>query len=101
MTFQSELISELAKVIPEADRMRGVIYGFLLIGMMIFFPRGLAGFTYRLAAWRTAWAGNRAGGSSGFGNIMARLGAARRGDEPQQSRQGHAEEEQEGEEKRG
>lgn len=95
MTFQSELISELAKIVPEADRMRGVIYGFLLIGMMIFFPRGLAGFVRSLPGWKSTWERARAGTVSGLGIVAARLRVAGPTDTPQ------AEEEQRGEEKRG
>ncbi len=95
MTFQSELISELARIIPEADRMRGVIYGFLLVGMMIFLPRGLAGFVRSLPRWKSTWERARAGTASGFGLVAARLRVAGSTETPQ------AEEEQRGEEKRG
>jgi branched-chain amino acid transport system permease protein len=101
MTFQSELISELAKIVPEADRMRGVIYGFLLIGMMIFFPRGMAGFVHSLAGWRSMWERTRVGTITAFGTIMARKGATKPTDEEPDSPPGEAEENNEDEEQRG
>lgn len=48
LTFQAELIDELARILPGAEKLRGVIYGSLLIVVMILFPRGLAGFVQSL-----------------------------------------------------
>ncbi len=50
LTFQAELIDELAQILPEAEKLRGVIYGSLLIVVMILFPRGMAGFVQTLVA---------------------------------------------------
>ncbi len=47
LTFQSEAVSELSKVIPGADNLRNVIFGGALIGAVILFPRGIAGFIQR------------------------------------------------------
>ncbi len=64
LTFQGELIDELATtrisvlpfihtffsfpLFPGAEKLRGVIYGSLLIVVMILFPRGMAGFVQNL-----------------------------------------------------
>ena len=61
LTFQGELISNLADVIPQAEDLRGVIYGSLLIVVMIFFPRGLAGFVRSLPGWSPTLGGQHSG----------------------------------------
>ena len=60
LTFQSEVISELASVVPGVNDLRSVIFGGLLIGSIILFPRGVAGFvrrpSFRVPGWlRTAF----------------------------------------------
>jgi branched-chain amino acid transport system permease protein len=56
LTFQVEVISNLPDWIPLLDRVRdfeqlnSVIYGALLIGTILLFPRGIAGITQRLLA---------------------------------------------------
>lgn len=52
LTFQSELINKLGDVIPQAERLRGVIYGGLLIATILIFPRGLASFAQVLFGGR-------------------------------------------------
>lgn len=54
LTFQGELISNLANIVPEADKMRGMIYGALLILTIIILPRGMAGFVRDIPGWRPA-----------------------------------------------
>jgi branched-chain amino acid transport system permease protein len=44
LTFQSELINKIGDWVPQADRLRGVIYGGLLVVTILIFPRGLAWF---------------------------------------------------------
>ncbi len=44
LTFQGELINKLGDVVPRAGALRGVIYGGILIGTILLFPRGLAWF---------------------------------------------------------
>jgi branched-chain amino acid transport system permease protein len=44
LTFQGEVITNLQDLIPEAEQLRGVIYGGLLIVTILTFPRGLAWF---------------------------------------------------------
>ena len=70
LTFQSEAVSELSKIVPGASDLRNVLFGALLIGAVILFPRGIAGFIQRtigqgtpkwgigelLASWRVRWA---------------------------------------------
>jgi branched-chain amino acid transport system permease protein len=56
LTYQSELINNLRDVFEDADQLRGVIYGLLLIGTILLFPRGLAYFAQNLVAGRLpAW----------------------------------------------
>jgi branched-chain amino acid transport system permease protein len=66
LTFQGEIISnvapEIARVVPEQlvqdpQTLRGVIFGSLLVIMIIFFPRGLAGAVHNLLRWSPARAG--------------------------------------------
>jgi branched-chain amino acid transport system permease protein len=52
LTFQSELINKLGDVVPHAEQLRGVIYGGLLIGAILLFPRGLAWFIQGLVSGR-------------------------------------------------
>lgn len=74
LTFQAELISELANIIPEAQTLRGVIYGSILILVMIFFPRGLAGFAQRILTWRPGQPLlPSTGGRSPLSRLLARL----------------------------
>ena len=102
LTFQVELISRLAEVIPEAEDLRAVIYGSLLIVVMVFFPRGLAGFVHNLLRWspvrqwRSLRSSARAGGASGFGNILARFAGARPSDGPGPTPSDRADEDHEG-----
>lgn len=51
LTFQVEGISILAGVIPGVGDLRNVIFGGFLIGVIILFPRGIAGFVQRHMAW--------------------------------------------------
>ena len=51
LTFQSEGISELARIIPGVNDLRNVIFGGFLIAVIILFPRGLAGFLQGDSAW--------------------------------------------------
>lgn len=44
LTFQAEFFTELSDLFAEAQSLRGVIFGGLLIVTIITFPRGLAGF---------------------------------------------------------
>lgn len=52
LTFQAEIIGNLQDWIPQAERLRGVIYGGLLIGTILIFPRGLAFFLHGLVEGR-------------------------------------------------
>ena len=52
LTFQAEAISELARVIPEANELRNVLFGGGLIATIILFPRGIAGFVQGHRTWR-------------------------------------------------
>ncbi len=52
LTFQAELINKLGDVVSQAARLRGVIYGGLLIGTILLFPRGLAWFVQGLLGGR-------------------------------------------------
>ena len=52
LTFQAEAISELARVIPEANELRNVLFGGALIAAVILFPRGVAGFVQGHQSWR-------------------------------------------------
>jgi branched-chain amino acid transport system permease protein len=52
LTFQAELINKLGHVVSEAQRLRGVIYGGLLIVTILAFPRGLAWFIQGLLGER-------------------------------------------------
>lgn len=53
LTFQSEIIGNLEGWgIPDGNRLRGVIYGGLLIGTILLFPRGLAWFIQGLVSGR-------------------------------------------------
>lgn len=45
LTFQNELINNLGDIIPQAEDLRNVIYGGLLITTILAFPRGLASFS--------------------------------------------------------
>ena len=65
LTFQGEAIDKLSDAFSQARNLRGVIYGGLLIGFMLLFPRGLAGFVHG-QEWRpqAVWA-----------RLSARLGA--------------------------
>ena len=47
LTFQSEAISELSTVVPGVNDLRNVIFGAALIGAIVLFPRGIAGFIQR------------------------------------------------------
>ena len=47
LTFQSEAISELSKVVPGVNDLRNVLFGAALIGAIVLFPRGIAGFIQR------------------------------------------------------
>jgi branched-chain amino acid transport system permease protein len=57
LTFQNEAINELSNRFHQLQNLKNVIYGSLLIGFMLLFPRGLAGFI-RGQAWqpRALWA---------------------------------------------
>ena len=61
LTFQAEVISELAHVFPGANDLRAVIFGGLLIATIILLPRGLAGVLSGLPAmklglrWPSQW----------------------------------------------
>lgn len=52
LTFQAEAISELARVIPEANDLRNVLFGGALIAAVILFPKGVAGFVQGYQSWR-------------------------------------------------
>ena len=69
LTFQAELISKLANLIPEAQSLRGAMFGGLLIVTMIVFPRGFAGFVQGLI-------------SRGPKGLSQSLSAATTGDSP-------------------
>jgi len=69
LTFQAEVISELARVVPGVGDLRNVIFGGALIVSIILFPKGIAGFiqgdfAWTLAriwmSWRDLWAPKRA-----------------------------------------
>ena len=51
LTFQAEVISELANVIPGAGELRNVMFGGALIASIILFPKGIAGFIQGHLAW--------------------------------------------------
>ena len=51
LTFQAEIMSELAGVIPGVGDLRNVIFGGFLIIVIILFPRGMAGFVRGHSAW--------------------------------------------------
>jgi len=95
LTFQSEMISRLADLIAEAQNMRGMIYGFLLMVVMIFFPRGLAGFVHGFSgrspaeAWRSLRGGFGVGSSPVLNAILARLRVPRSSDGPGTSAKGN------------
>lgn len=75
LTFQAEVISNLPDWIPLLDRvrdfeqLRSVIYGSLLIGTILLFPRGLAGLTQSLLGVA------RGGGAAGVPMVSAVRGA--------------------------
>jgi branched-chain amino acid transport system permease protein len=52
LTFQAELINKLGDVVSEAERLRNVIYGGLLISTILLFPRGLARYVQELLSGR-------------------------------------------------
>ena len=81
LTFQAELISELSDVIPDADKLRGAIYGGLLILTMLLFPRGVAGFVHGLLGGSPAAAQPPvlSGLRTGMAQVLARI---RRAGEP-------------------
>ena len=58
LTFQAEVISELAGVIPGAGDLRNVMFGGALILSIILFPKGVAGFVQGNLGWTMAriWA---------------------------------------------
>ena len=69
LTFQAEVISELARVVPGAGELRNVIFGGALIVSIILFPKGIAGFVrgdfgWTLGriwtSWRDLWLPRRA-----------------------------------------
>ncbi len=51
LTFQSEVISELSRVIPGVNDLRSVLFGAALVAAVILFPQGIAGFVQRPQAW--------------------------------------------------
>src|SRR3990172_11157850 len=67
LTFQGEAIDKLSDAFSQARNLRGVIYGGLLIGFMLLFPRGLAGFVHG-QEWRP---------QEVWGQLPTRLGALR------------------------
>ncbi|MGB2695806.1 MAG: branched-chain amino acid ABC transporter permease [Dehalococcoidia bacterium] len=83
LTFQAELISKLGSVIPEAQTLRGAIYGAILIVTMVAFPRGVAGFVQRLPGWISsgAWRSFGKGDFTAkrFQNVLSLLGMERLG----------------------
>ncbi len=60
LTFQAEVISNLPDwipvlgLLPDFERLRGAIYGGLLIATILLFPRGVAGFVHTLPEWWNA-----------------------------------------------
>ncbi|MEX1158722.1 MAG: branched-chain amino acid ABC transporter permease, partial [Thermomicrobiales bacterium] len=84
LTFQAELISNLSDYVPDADRLRGAIYGTLLIGTILLFPRGLAWFAQTLVGLGPSglWRSMREGLSAeqvrrNAAGLLERLGAQR------------------------
>ena len=84
LTFQAEVIDGIPRwaeslegrvpfvsFVPDLDRLRGVIYGGLLVITVLTFPRGLAGFVQGMGSWRPAAARE---------SLAARLAAVRAGD---------------------